>query len=766
MNLLRNPRGLLALSILSLAALSCQRTPQSSSQAQDAASAKEDILFSVGPEKVTRQEFQYVFEKNAINRNPDDLRSELDEYLGLYINFKLKVLEAEDQGYPERSSFQQEFSTYRDQLSDSYLTDHDATDNLVREAYNRLKEEINAAHILIRVDPNATPVDTLAAYNRIMNLRNQVVNGEATFAEVAKAESQDPSAGQNEGDLGYFSALQMVYPFENAAFQTPIGGVSMPIRTQFGYHVVKVKDRRPSAGKIQVSHIMIRATEGMPEQEMKAAEDKARDIYQQAQNDGNWFELCRQFSEDVRTKSRGGVLPWFGSGEMVVEFEKAAFALTTPGEVSEPVKTAYGWHVIRLEERQGLKPFEQMEGELRNRISRDSRSQITQKAFINRLMKENNLRENAVILEEALVEADSNLLIGEWTVPGNASLLSKTIFSIGDDKDVSVNEFFNHVAAKQGRSPHQDPQQYMNLLYEQYREDQLLDYERNHLAEKYEDYRYLVKEYRDGILLFQLMDETIWSKAVSDTIGLRGFFNENQNNYRWKERAAALILNAATPELLGEAKAFVVEEEYPTALYQTNVSYSGVVRIIADEQRKTLNSAISLLVNDPQSRAILHVQPDNGRDSAGYRSLVNYLTERGIDVSRIEVTTSPVKNQAASITIFSTRAKSLEPYFNQNAPLNLVVKEGLFQQSDEPVLGEISFQPGTYELTWDNRNYWIRIQSIQPGALKTLSEVRGAVISDYQDQLEKDWLEELRKKYPVSVNDVAVKAVYQAYDLD
>jgi len=749
---------------------SCTQPPASSNNSTSSQSQLEgtDILFRIGDEEVSREEFQYVFEKNSINREEDNLRAELDEYMELYVNFKLKVLEAEDKGYPERPSFQREFGQYRDQLADTYLTDHEATDKLKEEAYSRLKEEVKASHILIQVGENAPPQDTLVAYNKIVELRNRIVDGGENFEAVAREASEDPSAANNGGSLGYFSALQMVYPFENAAFNTTVGEVSQPLRTRFGYHILSVDDRRPSAGKIQVAHIMIRATEGMPEEQLTAAKAKIDDIAERLDNGENWFELCRQFSDDVRTKSRGGVLPPFGSGEMIIEFEEAAFALENQGDISTPVQTAYGWHIIRLEERQGLKPFAEMETELEERISRDSRSQITQKAFIARLQKENQLEENQEALDQALAMADSSLLMGQWVIPAEAEQSNTELFSLGGgEQTYTLSDFLQYVSTKQGRSPYRDPAQYMQALYERYREDGLMEYEKDHLADKYEDYRYLVKEYRDGILLFQLMDETIWSKAVADTSGLKEYFENHRDQYQWEERATATILSAMNAEVLEEAIELVQEGKYPTQVIDRDVSFSGPVRMVSDNQRLILNEAITLLVNDPTATAELDVQM-RGEDSLGYASVTSYFTERGIDEDRVSVRFGKSRQQNGTLilSVFSERSKAMEGFFNQEAPLALVSKEGLYEQDKEAILNEVPWEVGEHQVTWDNRSYYVWIKNIQPGAQKELSEVRGAVISDYQDYLEKEWLGDLRKKFPVTVNEEARKAVYQAYDLD
>ena len=276
-------------------------------------------------------------------------------------------------------------------MAKPYLTETSVTEQLAKQAYERLKEEVNAAHILIGIPGDGTPEDTLSAYEQAIAIRDQALNG-SEFSTLASQHSKDPSAASNGGNLGYFSALQMVYPFEEAAYNTEIGAISQPVRTQFGYHLVNVLDRRPARGKVKVSHIMVRAAEGISDMDSLSASKQVNEIHQRLKNGGDWDQLCQQFSDDLTTRSKSGALPWLGAGDMnnIPTFEKTAFALDQIGEISSPVQTPYGWHIIRLDDKKELEPYETKAEELKQKIARDSRSELNQQALIKRLKSDND----------------------------------------------------------------------------------------------------------------------------------------------------------------------------------------------------------------------------------------------------------------------------------------------------------------------------------------------------------------------------------------
>jgi len=346
-----------------------------------------EILLTIHDRKITKAEFERIYRKNNRNSSIIDKKS-LEEYLDLFINFKLKVIEAKELGLDITASFIKEFEGYRKQLAKPYLIDNKTNEELISEAYKRIKQEVRASHILIRVDINATPEDTLFAYNKTLNIRERLLEGEP-FEIVAKRTSDDPSVKNNGGDLGYFTAFQMPYSFETAAYNTNVSELSMPVTTRFGYHIIKVTDKRVAQGQIKVAHILLTVSQGAKQEEKEKARKKIVDIYEQLKNDEDFGELAKKYSEDPGTAKNGGELPWFGVGRIMVrEFENAAFALKKNGDISGPVRTSVGWHIIKRIDKKEIESFDEMKTQLENKISKDERALISKMSFIQKLKRE------------------------------------------------------------------------------------------------------------------------------------------------------------------------------------------------------------------------------------------------------------------------------------------------------------------------------------------------------------------------------------------
>ncbi|HYG40385.1 MAG TPA: peptidylprolyl isomerase [Cytophagales bacterium] len=500
------------------------------------AKVQENVLFSVGDTKVPTKEFLYVFNKNNYQDKKTDSLKALKEYLDLFINFKVKVKEAEAQGLDTTSSFRNEFEGYRKQLAQPYLTDRKQADSMVIEAYERLKKEINASHILIPVSPSASASDTLQAFNRIMEIREKALAGEE-FGQLANKFSGDSSAQYNYGNLGYFTSMQMVYPFETAAYNTPVGQISKPVRTQFGYHIIKVNDTRESQGSVEVAHIMIRTFPEMTPTESNLAKEKVFKIHQQLENGAKWEDMVKQFSEDNNSKDKGGKLDWFSVGGITPTFENAAFALKNPGDISEPIQTPFGWHIIKLLDKKPIESFEKLKGTIRSKINRDSRSVANKEHFIDKLKREYAFKED--LEGKKLAQSLLDTLFSTGKIPDLSNEdKKKAVFKL-DEKTYNVDSFY--VYLKEQKTTEQ-PQVTANY-YKDFVDQSILSYEESNLPKKYEEYRMLMKEYREGILLFSLMDEHVWSKAVKDTVGLRNFFEKNKEKYLSEEMADVVILS-------------------------------------------------------------------------------------------------------------------------------------------------------------------------------------------------------------------------------
>lgn len=507
-----------------------------SAQAQDDA-----IVLTVEDEKVTVDDFEAIFRKN--NRDSVVTKEALSDYMELFINFKLKVREAEELGLDTSANFRRELTGYRKQLSRPYLIDNELLDELIQEAYNRTRQEVRASHILIKVDRDAAPEDTLKAYNRIMELRKRIMNGE-DFSTVAtsKGGSEDPSVRDNSGDLGYFTAFQMVYPFESAAYKTSVGEVSMPIRTRFGYHLVKTTDKRDARGEIRAAHIMIRYKDKNDPDARNEAEQKAREIYEMLEEGADFAELAMRFSQDASTSRNGGELPWFGTGKMVEEFEDAAFALSEDGQISQPVESPYGWHIIKRLEYRPVPEFDAVEQQLRSKVSRDSRSDITKQSFITKLKKEYGVSPSTKVLKPIYKAAaeDSAFAGDNGITVKKMKKLNKELFSI-DGKTYTAKDFYDYLNGKRIRKRDLSAEALINRELDAFIERELMDYEDSQLEKKYNDFRLLINEYHDGILLFELTDQKVWSKAVKDTTGLQAFYDANKNQFMWEERMSGTL---------------------------------------------------------------------------------------------------------------------------------------------------------------------------------------------------------------------------------
>jgi peptidyl-prolyl cis-trans isomerase SurA len=503
---------------------------------------------------VDPEEFEYAYQKNNFNNDKANTKKDIEEYLDLYIIFKQKVQEAKSLGKDTTNEFLTEFNSYKESLANSYINSNDLTEKLIKEAYDRYREEISAAHILIRT---INDEDTLTAYHKIDSIRQLVLKGD-DFTELAKVYSEDPSAAKNGGDLGYFTSMRMVYPFESAAYNTPVGEVSQVVRTKFGYHILFIKDRRSSQGKISASHIMIRTTPKDNAEKQEIARNKIFEIHDQLNNGVEWNQLCKQFSDDNNTKNKAGKLAPFGSGQMPPSFSQAAFDLQEKGQFSDPITTPFGWHIVKLDEIVPIESYGKMKPQIKNHISRDERVAITQKALVTKLKSQNGFL-NLSKGSSSLNKLDSTLLIGKWeynTSPED----SLPLFKINSTVYTS-RQAYEYMVKKQKSVRGKSIKSYANQIYNKYLEESLIQYEKDHLAEKNVEYRMLVKEYWEGILLFNLMNEKVWEKAVKDTLGLQAYFTNNQNKYNWESRLNASIYDASSEAILAEISTMIDKQD-------------------------------------------------------------------------------------------------------------------------------------------------------------------------------------------------------------
>ena len=495
-------------------------------------------IMNIAGKSIPKSEFEYIYHKNLrqqVEKTP------LDEYVTLFCNYKLKVAEAEAQGIDTTKQFRDEYEGYCEQLVKPYLVDAGAEEQLAKEAYDRLREEVEASHILFEVPSTATAVEKKAISEKAMSVRKQALDG-ADFAELARRYSDDPSAAQNGGYLGYFTAFRMVYPFEKAAYETPVGEISLPVETRFGYHLIKVSGRRKTRA-VQVAHIMLKVSQDAPEKEQKDKEKKIKDLYAKLLKGAEFDELVRANSEDTYTAESGGVLPFLQTGQFVQSFEDAAFALDSIGEISAPVRTQFGWHILKLLDEKTPDTYEALHDEIVRNMARDERADAGRKQFIEHLKADKGFAWNETTVNDlekvngdSLLENVQKMEQPLFVFAGTAYPASGLTKYLKAGKTTALSELRKAVDA--------------------YSVDALTEYAAAELSQTNSEIKNLLQEYRDGMLLFEVSDKEVWKKAPLDTKGLKKFFKKNKNQYTWSEpRYKGYIISTDSTERTKAVKA-------------------------------------------------------------------------------------------------------------------------------------------------------------------------------------------------------------------
>jgi len=617
----------------------------------------DSTLMTIAGRKIEAGEFIRMYNKSyEPGKLPDP-----DNYLQQYIVFRLKVADAISDGIDTTREFINELSGYRNQLAQNYLTDTKTREKLIQKMYDRSLVEINAYHILINCPEGAKPVDTLNAWNKAAAVKQRILTGES-FEQVARSTSDDPSVRLNSGNLGYFTVFQMITPFEDAAYSLKKGSVSDPVRTPYGYHIIKVTDRRPSRGKILVAHIMKSAPPGITEKEEKEAEESINNIYKELLKGASFSELAGKFSDHKQSAVNGGKLDWFGAGEIVTEFAEAAFSIRDTGQYTKPVRSSYGWHIIKLLDRKAPGSFEESRSYLESRINQSSLNSLSKRSFISTLKKEYKFRINPAIFNWFVSNTDT-LIINGLSKYNRSSIPGSYVYSFADQR-LSARDFAAYIEKRKSMIVTTDPAIFINRSIEAISNDQIIQYENSILEKKYPDFRYLINEFHDGILLFNISEKRIWSRAQEDSTGLTRYYEEHKADFLTKKGIEARIYTLRLPD--GDKK-----------LASTYRKYS--------------------------------------RKKEGDRLMIEKING---------------KNDSL-----------------------LVITKKIWYEGDDPDLDKIQWIKGKQNIRIKNFPAIIVINRLIEPAPLPLNEVEGEMISGYQDFLEKEWIEQLRTKYTVKIND-------------
>jgi peptidyl-prolyl cis-trans isomerase SurA len=629
----------------------------------------DEVLLTIGGKPVTVGEFMAVYQKNDQKKGDPIDAKKLEDYLTLYINFKLKVREAEELGFDTVTSFLTELKGYRDQLAKPYFTDEGTIDRLVKEAFDREHYDLRTRHIFVKLAPDALPKDTLEAWQKISKIRERLMNGES-FEALATEASEDPSARDreanqqhpflagNHGDLGYFTVFDYVYSFENGAYNTETGKVSPIVRTEYGYHLIKVTTKREAMGKVTAAHIYMSIPKNAMHADSLRVSQRIDSVYRKLKDGAKWEDLVRLYSDDKGSAPKGGVLPKFGVNRMVPEFIDAIYKLTKEGDFSAPIQTPYGWHIIKLIERKKPGTFDEEKADLKQKVQKDGRSDLAKQAIFSMIKKESNFMEMPDAEKEFYTVVTDSIFNGKWDV-ALAKNLTKPMFQI-NKKSYTQKDFAAYLAKNQHKMEKQKISFFVDKAYKDFLSENLIKYEDTRLETKYPDFKNLMTEYRDGILLFDLTDQKVWSRATKDTTGLKEFYMHNKNNYMWEDRVEATIYTIRDPKL----------------------------------SQKVRNFLVSGLTDDA------------------------LLKEINVDT-----------------------AKSLK------------IESGKYSKKENKFIDAANWAPGlSDDIPATPGVVIVNIKKVIPPEIKTLNEARGLITNDYQNFLERIWVEYLRQKYTVSVN--------------
>lgn len=497
--------------------------------------SESDVLLTISEEPILASEFIRVYNKN-LNLVQDDSQKEVESYLKLFINYKLKLAEATLLGYDKDPEYVKELRSYKNQLTQNYLTDKNVTDELVLEAYDRILNEVKAQHVLVRIEEFET--DTLQAYSAIQAFQERLKNDDF---ESLKKEIHDGKSIFVE-DLGFFTAFKMAYKFESVAFNTKVGEVSEPFRTKFGFHVVKVLEKRKSKGQVIVAHIMIANTQ---KDTTLVAKDRIQELHRLLLQGEDFGNIAKQFSDDKSSSMRSGELKPFKSGQInSILFENTAFSLKEKEDISEPIQTQFGWHILKLIDKQAVKEFNSLKPDLESQVRKDSRSQLVKSMMLAKLLSQyqlTGLNPNLALLKSNIVYDKSNKT---WKLSDQIKdsksflVIGKTSYSFGDFINF-LNKNYKLI------NPNWATEFAVNKQYKFFLEQSVFRYKKDNLENENQDFANILNEYREGLLLFELMQDKIWEGAKKDTIGLNAFYNENKDNYLWPERVIGSVARSS-----------------------------------------------------------------------------------------------------------------------------------------------------------------------------------------------------------------------------
>ena len=630
------------------------------------AQANDPVIMSINGKDFKKSEFEYFF--NRFNSDEIIDKLSISDYVELFKNFKLKVFEAEAQGLDTTMTFLIEMSGYRSGESKPYLENLEVDEELLKKEYERMKEQVEISHLLVAFPGTKNnnfktfPSDTLETYKKAEQIRNRILKGE-NFEKLVKEFSDDANTAQNErpGYLGWATGLNLNPIFEDVVFNTPEGKIGQLLRSDAGYHIIKVNTKKEDPGQINVAHILVAYPTSAVAEDYQ---DKIDEIYRKLLNGADFSTLAKERSDDTGSAPNGGELGWFGLGKMVKEFQDAAFGLKNIGDISKPFSSQFGYHIVKLLGKR-IQTFEERRKEIENVLKSIGFFLQLHKPEIENMKKEYVFKKDDAGYQMLFSKANTVYPIDSLYYSAFENE-NHTLFTIGDTK-YTISQFISFLK-KNNRSPY--------TLSTDLLDDRLQTFEFNSLYEtkdklleiKYPEFGNVIQEYREGTLMFEISNKEVWAKSSEDVEGLIAFFNKNKKNYAWDEP-----------------------------------HFKGYVVLARDAKTKK-----------NMQKEISRKSPDEA---------VQYLYEnyRVGDVSYVEA------------------------------------EKGLFKKGDNAFVDEAAFKSGRAERTEEFQDFFLVGKVLKTP--ESYTDVRGLVITDYQNYLEEVWLKKLNEKYKVIVYPEVINTI-------
>ncbi|MCM1519982.1 MAG: peptidyl-prolyl cis-trans isomerase [Lachnoclostridium sp.] len=622
-----------------------------------AAKSDDPVIMKINGKDIHKSEFEYLYNKNNAQQ---ETPQSIDEYVDLFVNYKLKVADAEAAGIDTTATFRREFEGYCNELAAPYMKDTLVYEQLVQEAYDRMQRSVDISQIML---PIGNTIDEREANKALLDsIRTAIING-ADFGEMAMKYSSDQSKATNKGHYGFISANIYPYPFEDAAFSTPVGQISEVVEdAPYGYHIIRVEAEKPNPGRVHARHIL-KLTRGLSEEEAAVKKQQIDSIYTLLKNGADFAKLAAAESEDQGSGRKGGDVGIFGPGRMVREFETTAFALPDSA-ISEPIQTAYGYHIVQTLEHLGVESKEEARKNIEARIKGDNRASMPEKVKLNELKKQYR----SVVKPEGLVKVKELIAAAPTDSAAFADLdVSDIVVASVAENNIPASDVVATIARNTRFTTPDVYTSFSNAL-NNYIDDATKEYYKADLAENNPDYRNLVNEYRDGILLFEISNRNVWDKSNKDQEGLEAYFKAHRDNYKWDAPKYKGYVIFATSDSIATAA-----EAYLKANKVDNDSLSSVMR------------------------------KEFGR--------------------------------------------------------NIKIEKVVAGQGENAILDNVAFggeKPGPVG-RWTS---WFAYDGRIISAPEEASDIKGVVTADYQQQLEKDWVTALHKKYPVKLIKKEIKKLH------